>query len=88
MKLIYTNDGLIGLEFDKHSNVIWCHTIEEATNLMHANFQRMHEPPTKQEIEKDIRYAVDHMARTGDTIAEFGVFGTFMFTTTEPEYEF
>lgn len=88
MKLIYTHDGLIGLDFDKDCDVIWCHSIDEAIPLMHANFHHMHEAPTKQEIEKDIRYAIDHMARTGDTIAEFGVFGSFMYTTQEPEYEF
>lgn len=88
MKLIYTNDGLIGLDFDKDSDVIWCNNVEEATNLMYTNYQHMHEPPTKQELEKDIRYAIDHCAKTGDTVAEFGIFGSFMYTTTEPEYEF
>lgn len=88
MKLIYTHDGLIGVDFDKASDVIWCHTVEEAINLVHSNFHKLPDPPSKEEIEKDVRYAIDHMARTGDTIAEFGIFGSFMYTTTEPEYEF
>ena len=88
MQLIYTHDGLIGLDFDKKCDVIWCHTVEEATNLMHANYQNVLDAPTKEELEKDIRYAIDHMAKTGDTIANFGIFGSFMYTTQEPEYEF
>ena len=88
MKLIYTHDGLIGLDFDPKCDVIWCDSIEQAVPLMHANFQHMHEAPTKEELERDIRYAIDYCAKTGDTIAEFGVFGSFMYTTTEPEYEF
>ena len=88
MKLIYTNDGAIGLDFDSIvADVIWCETKQEALNLMWGHFGPRKQF-TKEQIAKDIDYALDHMAKTGDAIAHFGVLGSFMYTTTEPEHEF
>jgi hypothetical protein len=90
MRVIYTNDGLIGLDFDKHCDVIWCHNQEEAVNLMHANFSKLGPDamPTKEELAKDLAYGINHCAKTQDTIIEFGVFGGFMYTTKEQDNEF
>ena len=88
MRLIYTNDGLIGLDFDKSSSVIWCESVEQAVSLMHSNYHKLPDPPSKEAIRKDIAYAIDYMARTGDTIAEFGALGSFMYTTKEEDNEF
>ena len=87
MKLIYTNDGAIGLDFEKECDVIWCNTQAEALAIMWAHFAPR-ESTTKWELAQDIAYAIDHMARTGDTIAEFGIFGSFMYTKSEVEHEF
>lgn len=84
MKLIKTNDGMIGLQIN--GRVIWCNTIQEATRIAFAHFQRME--VTQEEMDKDITYALDYMAKTGDTIAEFGVFGTFMYSSKESSNEF
>lgn len=86
MKLIYTNDGLIGLNIN--GKIIWAANIQEAVGIAFGHYSKLQDPPTKAELEHDITYAINHMRNTGDSIAEFGVFGTFMYTTTEPEYEF
>jgi hypothetical protein len=86
MKLIWTNDGNIGIKFMGSDKVIWCDTLVEACRIATAHFGKME--VSYNAMWKDMSYAVDHMARTGDSIAEFGIFGSFMYTTTEPEYEF
>lgn len=85
MKLIRAHDGLIGLNIG--GKIIWCDTMQEAIRITYGHFGHF-EHITMEAIAKDIQYAMDHMAKTGDTIAEFGIFGSFMYTTTEPEYEF
>lgn len=88
MKLIWTNDGNIGIKFMDSDKVIWCSNRLEASMIAHGNFVKLQDPPTLEMVRKDIDYAIDHMIKTGDTVAEFGIFGSFMYTTTEPEYEF
>lgn len=85
MKLIRTHDGLIGINWG--GKISWYDSLEQVVSAMYGHFGHF-EHITKDSIRKDIVYAMDHMAKTGDTIAEFGIFGTFMYTTTEPEYEF
>jgi hypothetical protein len=87
VKLIYTNDGAIGLNFNPQHKVIWCNNQQEAVDIMWEEFG-LRKQLSKEEIAKDVAYAIDHMAKTGDTIAHFGILGSFMYTTTEPEYEF
>ena len=90
MRIIYTNDGMIGLDFDKQCDVIWCHTQAEAVNLLFANYAKLgpDAAPTKAELAKDLAYGIDHCAKTQDTIIEFGTFGSFMYTTKEQDNEF
>ena len=88
MKLIYTHDGMIGLNLGDGKPVIWVKSVAEAVEVAFTHFLKLVDPPLKAEIKKDIDYAIAHMIRTGDSIAEFGIFGSFMYTTTEPDYEF
>jgi hypothetical protein len=87
MRIILTNDGLIGLDFDPKCDVIWCSNQAEALDLMWGHFGPRQQF-TKEEIAKDLAYGIDHCAKTGDTIIEFGVLGSFMYTTKEEENEF
>lgn len=82
MRIIYTHDGAIGLDFDKDSDVIWCNTQAEALNLLWSHFGKRQQF-TKDEIAKDLAYGIDHCAKTGDDIIHFGVLGSFMYTTKE-----
>ncbi len=86
MKLIYTCDGLYG--WNLNGKIIWCTNKQELYSIGWAHVAPRKDEEEKQSFIKDVDYAIDHCAKTGDSIAEFGVFGTFMYTTTEPEYEF
>lgn len=93
MKLIYTNDGMIGLKYQPDSDVTWCSNKEEAISLAAGHYAKQFKnafnlAEIKDEMRREIGYAIEDMSRKGHTIAEFGVFGSFMFSTTEPEYEF
>lgn len=86
MKLIKTDDGLIGLDFDKNCDVIWCDSVEQAIPIMKGNYNHLGDQgPTVEELEQDVRYALDHMAKNNHSIAEFGVFGSFMYTAEEED---
>lgn len=87
MKIILTNDGLIGLDFDPKCDVIWCHNQEEALALMWSHFGPRQQF-TKQEIASDLAYAIDHCAKVGHTLIEFGVLGSFLYTSKEDSNEF
>lgn len=84
MRILLTNDGLIGLTID--GKVIWCHNQAEALNVMWAVFGKRQQF-TKDEIAKDLAYGIDHCAKTGDNIIEFGVLGSFMYTTKEEDQD-
>ena len=82
MKLIYTNDGKIGLDLAGKERVIWCDSVQEAATIAEAHYaSRIGDcAPTWISLAKDIAYAVDHMAKTGDDCAHFGIFGSFMWS--------
>jgi hypothetical protein len=84
VKLIITSDGLIGLDFDPNCDIIWCDSVQQAAPIMHANFQHLGESaPTLEEMHHEIAIAVDACAKHHHDIAEFGIFGSFMYTTTD-----
>lgn len=85
MKIILTNDGMIGLNID--GKVIWCSNQVEAVNIMWSVFGPR-QSFSKEEIAKDLAYGIDHCAKTKDNIIEFGVLGSFMYTTKEEDNEF
>jgi hypothetical protein len=84
MKIIVTNDGLIGLDIDKQSDVIWCHNQDEALAIMWSVFGPRQQF-TKEEVAKDLAYGIDHCRKTGDDVIEFGCLGSFMYTTKSEE---
>ncbi len=84
MRLIKTHDGMIGLQIKE--KLIWCDSPAEAVPIAAAHYQRME--VTAEMIASDIHLALDIMASNGDTIAEFGVFGSFIYTTRENDQEF
>ena len=85
MKLIRTHDGMLGWQA-KDDKIKWCSSVKnlKAQGPFIWNF----EYEEFVSFCKEVDYALEHMARTGDSIAHFGVFGSFMFTTTEAEHEF
>lgn len=85
MKIILTNDGMIGLNID--GKVIWCSNQQEALAIMWSVFGPRQQF-TKDEIAKDLAYGIDHCAKTHDNIIEFGVLGSFMYTTKEEDSGF
>ena len=82
MRLLYTHDGAIGLEFDPACDLIWCHTQAEALNLMWAHFGPRQQF-SKQEIAENIAIAIDTCAKEQHEIAYFGVLGSFMYSEKE-----
>ena len=82
MKIILTNDGMIGLNID--GKVIWCNNQAEALNIMWSVFGPRQQF-TKEEVAKDLAYGIDYCAKTGDNEIYFGVLGSFMYTTKEEE---
>ncbi len=82
MKIILTNDGMIGLLMD--GKIVWCNNQSEALAIMWSVFGPR-QTFTKDEIARDLAYAIDHCAKTHDNIIEFGVLGSFMYTTKEEE---
>ena len=86
MKLIYTHDGVIG--WDLKGKVVWCDNRQEVIRIGWAHVQHLKDAAEYSIFEREIEYAINYMAKTGDSIANFGTFGSFMYTTTEPEHEF
>lgn len=85
MKIILTNDGLIGLTID--GKTIWCNDVIEAVNIMWSVFGPRQQF-TKDEIGIELANAIDHCTKTGDNLIEFGVLGSFMYTHKEDCNEF
>lgn len=90
MRIIRTNDGLIGIQSTKDGEVKWCKDQDHVALMAYAHYRTKlgHDAPALRSIEKDVDTAMASMTQTGDTVAEFGVLGSFMYTTTEVEYEF
>ena len=85
MRITLTNDGLIGLAIN--TKTIWCSNQAEALAIMWSVFGPR-QSFSKEEIAKDLAYAIDHCASTGDNLIEFGVLGSFMYTNKEIDNEF
>jgi len=81
MKLIRTHDGILGWMVD--GRIKWCPTVEnlKAQGLIHWDFDQVEYVA----FCKDVDYAIAHMVKTSHTVAEFGIFGSFMYTTTEED---
>jgi hypothetical protein len=81
MNLIYTNDGLIGLDFDPQCDVIWCNDLQEAARIAHANFQKHISYP---EMWHELNLATKEITKNWSPHqAHFGHFGRFMYLVPE-----
>lgn len=82
MTLIRTHDGRLGWIYE--NKVRWFDTVSRAKNyaLLHWGFNRIEYA----QFSKGMDYALENMARTGHTVAEFGAMGGFMYTETELHY--
>jgi hypothetical protein len=85
MRLIRTHDGLLGWDFNNGQGVKWCSSLAKikAQGLIHWDF----DPIEYSHFCKDVERAVEHLAMTGDTVAHFGMFGCFMYSSRETESE-
>jgi len=84
MQLIKTHDGRFG--WKKSGQIKWCNTTGQLKAHGAINYDLSYFEFVS--FCKEVDYAIDRMDQVGDTVAEFGIFGSFMYTTTEPEYEF
>ena len=78
MTLIYTNDGLLGIKYGKDCSVIWCKDFLEVAKLGAAHYAKMDMTPIS--MYSEIMVAVEAMTYKCHTYADFGVFGTFVFS--------
>lgn len=89
MQLIYTNDGLIGIKrtIRGKKETMWVDSVEHAVTVadMHYRYTQGEGIITKDELRKEIQYGIDFMAKHKHTKAEYGAFGTFMWSEAEDE---
>lgn len=85
MKLLRTNDGMIGI-VTKETPVKWFVDIQPATHYMWMHYHRLgNHKPEWEEMKSEVGMAIRHMIKENHTKAEFGVFGGFIFSTKEEE---
>ena len=85
IRLIKTNDGLMGMQ-PKDGNTIW------ADNQAHLEILVFHHYAynsgyTKQDAASEVSMALDEMTKNNHTLAEFGVLGSFIYSTSEDEQD-
>lgn len=83
MRLIKTNDGLFGWNLD--GKMIWCDSRAELNTIGWNHVARRKDPDELADFCREVSYALDHMARMNHSIADFGVFGTFMYSTSDED---
>lgn len=89
MQLVRTNDGLIGIKrkIEGKMQTMWVDSVEHAVTCADMHYRHRLGPDvvTKDELRKEIQYGIDYMAQQNHTIAEYGAFGTFMWSSKEEE---
>jgi len=85
MRLIKTHDGLFGWQKNKRTSPRWFKSEFQAQMFGAASFN--FDPDDIKYFNNDFALAIREMNRTGHTIAEFGIVGSFMYTTPEVKYE-
>lgn len=81
MKLIKTNDGLFG--WNLNNKMIWCNTHAELYSIGWHHVATRNDPEWYTSFVREVDYALDVMARQNHTMAEFGIFGSFMYSLEE-----
>ena len=79
MRLIKTNDGMYG--WNLAGKMIWCDDRLQLHHIGWAHIAKRKDPEEFMFFCRDVRHALDYMAKVNHSVAEFGVFGTFMYTT-------
>ena len=81
MQLIKSNDGLIGWKIQ--GRVLWCSSLEEAYTIGWGQFGRIRSPEEKIDWQGEVNAAIDTMVAKNHSLANFGVFGNFMYSELE-----
>ncbi len=81
MKLVRTDDGMVGVMFRNAVKIVWVDNYDHLLRVTQAHFRKMDMTHTL--MHGELSVALDTMAQLGHNIAQFGIFGTFMYT--EPE---
>ena len=82
MKLIKTNDGLIGMK--TKDKIVWADSREHLDRIVFHHYAYNH-GYTLADAEEEVSFALDAMAQSNHTLAEFGVLGSFIYSTTEQD---
>jgi hypothetical protein len=78
--LIKTNDGLIGWKCHRTDKMIWCKDMPEALHIGFHLFKTL-TPEDRTWWVHEVTVALRIMAENRHDQAEFGVFGSFMYST-------
>lgn len=81
MKLIRTHDGLVGIQFTSQGSIIWVDDYDQLIRITQAHFAKMEMSHAL--MHGEISTALDHMLLLNHEVAQFGVFGSFMYTEAE-----
>jgi len=81
MRLIKTNDGLIGWKNSDY--VVWCSNMQEVYNIGWIQIGRIKSLDEKQNFREEVNLAVDMMTSLGHSMAHFGVLGNFIYSELE-----
>lgn len=86
IKIILTNDGVMGLLHN--GDTTWFTSTSDLIIAAWNCYPNLNYDTHFDEFVSDVNYALCHLKLVGDTHAEFGVLGSFMYTTKEEESGF
>jgi hypothetical protein len=81
MQLICTKDGVLSWKLE--TKTIWCASFKDAVEVGWENSKNLLSDLSEEEFTAEMNYAIDTMRSKNHNRAEFGIYGTFMFTTQE-----
>lgn len=81
MQLIKSNDGLIGWKIQ--GRVLWCSSLEEAYSIGWGQIGKIKSPEEEIYWRDEVNFAMDTMLSKNHSLANFGVFGNFMYSELE-----
>ena len=84
IKLVKTNDGLIGVDIGTHSEVIWMAKVENVIHIVQQHYNRPN-AYSQEKIAREVHLAIHTMNATNSNIAVFGIAGSFMYPTKSEE---
>ena len=81
MKLIKTNDGLFG--WNLNGKMIWCDTRAELNTIGWHHVATRNDPEWYTSFVREVDCALDTMRMRNHSMADFGVFGSFIYSSEE-----